>query len=447
MLRPTSLLRSVLLLLGIVLLLTVPLVGQSPTGLPPFGSFSGGGVDTINVQGGNLHLTIPLLSKTGRGLPFIYNIGYDSTVWSGESPDSWHPAPNWGWTFGGGPVLGYVTYYSGSGSGSQGCSNSIIYSFYFYSDASDTVHSLQPPPGANGLGWPACPLWPSSGIFTTTDGSGITANISVVNNQRTITVPLPSGITVVPPLIWIPSGGIVPPGTNTNGPGSITDTNGNQITTTNGYTFTDTLGTTVLNAGGNTYSYTGGNGATSITLTYSQFTVATNFGCANDRLYPIPDYPPTPTQLLTAINFPDGSSYSFTYEQTSGMAPDVTARIASVTLPTGGIISYTYGTTVNCRTAKVPGIATRTTPDGQWTNGTKTDPAGNDTVYTFTTPGSFPNPAVLETQRKIYQGSQSGGTLLRTAVTCYNAQFSYCGAPGYTGLLSNHADRYLHYSS
>ena len=77
---------------------------QSNTGVQPFGSFTGGGLDTINVRNGNLHISIPILSKSGRGLPFSYSLSYDSTIWQPAGPDfrdngptQWVPAPNYGW--------------------------------------------------------------------------------------------------------------------------------------------------------------------------------------------------------------------------------------------------------------------------------------------------------------------------------------------------------------
>jgi len=81
---------------------------QSSSGLQPFGSFTGDGLDTINVRNGNLHISIPILSKSGRGLPFSYSLSYDSTIWQPAGPDfrddgptQWVPAPNYGWNLGG----------------------------------------------------------------------------------------------------------------------------------------------------------------------------------------------------------------------------------------------------------------------------------------------------------------------------------------------------------
>ena len=82
--------------------------------------------------------------------------------------------------------------------------------------------------------------------------------------------------------------------------------------------------------------YTDANGTTqTITVRYQSFTVQTNFGISE-----IAEYPPTQTNLPVGIQFPDGSSYSFTYEATPGYPGSVTGRLASYTLPTGGTVQY-----------------------------------------------------------------------------------------------------------
>jgi hypothetical protein len=42
---------------------------QVTTGLPPFGTFSGGPFDTVNNANLNVHFEIPVVNKAGRGLP------------------------------------------------------------------------------------------------------------------------------------------------------------------------------------------------------------------------------------------------------------------------------------------------------------------------------------------------------------------------------------------
>src|SRR5947207_8254518 len=72
---------------------------QVATGVPPFGSFSGG-PDVINLADLNSHISVPVVHKAGRRLNFTYDLSYDSTVWSPLSSSGasvWTPDPSWGW--------------------------------------------------------------------------------------------------------------------------------------------------------------------------------------------------------------------------------------------------------------------------------------------------------------------------------------------------------------
>ena len=53
---------------------------------------------------------------------------------------------------------------------------------------------------------------------------------------------------------------------------------------------------------------------------------------------------------------------------------------------------------------------------------TQTDPAGNQTLYTFY--------RTFQTERQVYQGTVSPSNLLSTTITCYNASFSNCPTSG-----------------
>jgi hypothetical protein len=54
---------------------------QVATGTYPYGTYDSPGLDTINVGNLDVHFSIPVLNKSGRGLPFYYNLSYDSSVW------------------------------------------------------------------------------------------------------------------------------------------------------------------------------------------------------------------------------------------------------------------------------------------------------------------------------------------------------------------------------
>ena len=95
---PDTLIRSVIL----ALFASGSALAQPVTGLPAFGSFSGGPFDTIDNANLNVHFEIPIVNKTGVGMPFVYNLAYDSSVWqpiSSSGAKAWTPTTNnWGWT-------------------------------------------------------------------------------------------------------------------------------------------------------------------------------------------------------------------------------------------------------------------------------------------------------------------------------------------------------------
>ena len=68
-----------------------------------FGSFGGGPFDTVNLGNLNVHFAIPVFNKAGRGTPFSYSWGYDSSVWypvTSNGVTSWVHLSNWGWAVG-----------------------------------------------------------------------------------------------------------------------------------------------------------------------------------------------------------------------------------------------------------------------------------------------------------------------------------------------------------
>ena len=137
--------------------------------------------------------------------------------------------------------------------------------------------------------------------------------------------------------------------------------------------------------------------------------------------------------LLSAIVLPDLTIWTFSYDNYG----DVTR----VGFPTGGSLSYTYAvgydTCSGGGTTRSMAVTSRTvdandgTPAHTWNYGISTgqtvvtDPDGNDTVHTIATPISGPNVcSVYETQVQYYQGSASGGTLLKTVATQYSGNVS-----------------------
>jgi hypothetical protein len=90
--------------------------GQVGTGTYPHGTFDNKGFDAINVGNLNVHFSIPILNKPGRGLPFYYNLSFDSSVWypaTVSGSQTWTPVQNFGWKGDTELATGYVSYSSG----------------------------------------------------------------------------------------------------------------------------------------------------------------------------------------------------------------------------------------------------------------------------------------------------------------------------------------------
>ena len=197
------------------------------------------------------------------------------------------------------------------------------------------------------------------------------------------------------------------------------------------------------------YSYATESGSTAyFTYGYSTHNLKTNFACQYWG-----ENPGYQGRLLMSLTRPDGAQYQFAYEPTpngNGFTNDgtyFTGRIAKITFPTGGSISYAYSggnSGFDCTSGVVPTLTVtlndnngtiKTWTYTNWNYGivnyhvTKTDPAGNQTVYYFS--GEY------QTQVSAYQsgcptsiaGCNGGGTLQQTTTTCYNGNFSNCSAP------------------
>lgn len=373
---------------------------QLATGLPPFTSF-GGGADQINLANLNIHLAMPIISKAGRGLPLIYNLSFDSAIWTpaGSSGNQvWTPAANWGFTVGLSGWTGQVTANETSNCTyipppynfelcTYGASN------YAYRDGSGTLHTST-------YSWyevcePGC-SGGSSGSPLATDASGYTI------------LPSANGVTDR-------SGNTIMTASGSLGTaGSIEDTNGNYLsanTSGSNTVITDTLGVNAVTLQPTnctapcTVIYTVPTGT--VGITYYSYPVWTSFGCSG-----VTEFGPHSENLPYDIILPDGTAYVFIYESNSAHSGYYTGRIKEIGLPDGGTLSYTYSggsNGINCSDGSTATLA-RTTPDGTWTYShtpgqtTVTDPYGEQTVYTFDSNGH-------ETSRKIYSGSASGAPL------------------------------------
>ena len=435
------------------------LTAQQPaTGLPPLGSFAGGPFDTVNLANLDVHFSIPIFARAGKGIPFSYSLSYDSLNWepvTSGSTTSWepvasgvtspgHPIYNWGWRAVTEAATGYVTagnptvstcYY-----GSLHIPGSITnrWTDFVYHDPLGGVHP-----------------YPSSYYVVSTvnlGGSGNTCPSNSYTNFTNAVAPDNSGYILsvnvssdLPVATLNARGGLiiqVPPVQSSTGTGSITDANANQISISSTGVITDTLGTTALTVSGNaptnppscspavTYTYTAPSGAAAnVTVNYAYYVVQTNFGVSGTA-----EFGPTSECLVNSIQLPDGSSYSFQYETTvgNGISGKTTGRLASVTLPTGGTICYSYGGT-GCTTATSNSMMADGSPSAMtdknesgpqiWTYAravqpsqqlpqtvtTITDSAGNVTTRNFS--------GVYQTASTVNQGPS---TALDYSYICYN---------------------------
>ena len=80
---------------------------QVATGVLPFNSYGRGPFDTVNLGNLNVHFSVPVLHKAGRGIPFAYDLNYDSSIYRpvvSDGTTSWQPSSKagsygsyWGW--------------------------------------------------------------------------------------------------------------------------------------------------------------------------------------------------------------------------------------------------------------------------------------------------------------------------------------------------------------
>lgn len=417
--------RSVLnwVRLAILVALCGAAAAQAQTiGTPPFGSYAGGPFDAVNLGNLNVHFGIPIRHKAGRGLPFSYDLSYDSTIWTpvtSGANHSWQPAASFGWQGLNPSFVGSTTYSVVFSTGT--CFNGTQQTYQQWTFSNFVFHALDGtsyPVGIGGV------YFQSPGGSCPPPGQQITGSPATVDGYKISVTALGAGSASA--TISDANGTLINDPANT--PPSFTDRNGNQILQSSG-TWTDTLGTTALSVTGaapsNTVlSYTAPSGVPAqYTVSYLPHTVTTAFLAICPG---ITDYNTANIYLVDKVTKPDGTFYQFQYEDTVPGNPNaVTARVSQVTLPTGGTIQYTYGP-INCTDGTATTLTRILNPGGTWSYARAKTGSDSHWQTTMTDPTAAANVTVIdfqssfyETQRVVHQGSGTG-PVLSTAITCYN---------------------------
>src|SRR5207302_7557161 len=172
---------------------------QVLTGTPPFQSF-GGGPDVINLGNLNVHYSMPIFGRAGRGIPFSYALAYDSSVWK-NAGTTWLPVGAWGLTRDVSAQVGFVNVSVSThpcrdlDTGQWTYYNTYLYGTYV--DWGGTAHPINvtvrgDPAGNCGI------LGNAPQTKTANDGSGITMKAWDPASGQGTTIQLPDGRTFTP---------------------------------------------------------------------------------------------------------------------------------------------------------------------------------------------------------------------------------------------------------
>ena len=457
-------------LVNSVLVLCVPFaLGQSlpeDIGLQEYHDYHGGDIDHVNLDTGNLTVTIPILSYPQRGnaLKMDFGVNYNGTGLTYQDLVCVQ----------GQCELGWASPYRPSMSLALTPAGVVATPALFDLQSMATGLVKLPEPGSN----PPTYWWqtnwytadggahPGGQISTgqiALDGSGIQVGYTEVGGQTyTLTCTwdcsLPSVVSS-PYLIGTREGITYIGSTGGTSPGTARiDADGNYIKQTTS-AITDTVGRSipvpVVNSSPTQQQTASCSGPLTVVeiatwnppgfsnnpyiFCYVNVTLTTAVQYTNGTVHVA-----HPTQLmLQSIVLPNLQTWTFEYnEQLSNCPPEgMTTNIGDLTtiiLPTGGRIDYTYTcivpygglyptqtTAVTSRTVNAnDGTGSHTWQYAVGTGvNTVTDPVGNQSAYTINS-SSYPTPNRVA---KHYSGAQSGGTLLRTVVT----QYAYATGSGY----------------
>ena len=427
--------KKLILLMLSMAVLPETISGQK-TGLPPFGSLTKGGFDTVNNQNLNVLFGIPIFSSAGRGLPLNLNLVYNSLIWK-ISSNSWTPVndssgnPTWGWEkdFPVGGSISYTTSTTYPKCEPGGYFYPVTwYQNYKYKDAFGSTHDFTGVYDEES----ACPTY-NGHQYTghATDASGYYINILTGDFTKPI-IRAPNGEQVV------------------NSVSTAVDVNGNYVTRTTvscsgcvETDWTDSVGNVALKViytpsttspTSIQYKFLDGTGPSNyqtIALQFQSASIKTNFGCT------VGEYTGT-ANLPSELDIPSPVSgtikYTFSYEPTPNNTGYTTGRLQKIILPTGGSYQWDYtgnNDGINCLDGTTLGL-NRTVSDGTNTatwnyvrnttnlTTTVTTPQLADTSNAFATVYSFSSSG-QEIVRQVYSTTTTTGTPLRATYTTWAA--------------------------
>jgi RHS repeat-associated protein len=428
---------KLVVLIAVIIVGSISLWGQvDPNveqGMKPYGSFEGSDIDSVSLTNGNLTIHQPLWSAPQRG-----NIGLTiDLIYNNKSFTAARTPTPCGGTFG--PCMTNV-FWNGSGV-------TLLQSEGF-SASCHMIPSSQVDQFGSPVNFNSCTALTADGsqhILADT-GNGYSQAIDGTGFRYYPATPMSvdaAGNANVSPALTDANGNKISAAVSNTSSGGV-DTLGRsnpQSITAGDINLCPNLGYSFqsVNTASN-WNFAGPNGTTTLLMCFANVKVHSNFAsiAGNHNFF---DAVAT-TSMLQSVNLPDKTYYAFEYDAAD---PNNSASIAygdllKMTLPTGGSISYTWDTTIPCTASPsfIPSrVVTSRKVDFNDHNGAQTwsyslqgagsvvvtDPLGKDTVHVITGLGG--TCSLYETETDFYDGSHTGGTLLKTVKTDY----SFTGNP------------------
>lgn len=424
------------------------------TGSPSFSSQIPVQNGFIDLNNGNLHIELSLVSRPQRGsLRLNERLVYDSRIWKivNNGTQSWQPTnvpgSAGGWRFTTGLETGTIGYNGDEESYDTGEECQVghrqeydvtetwtVFSQFTWTDPQGTTHMFpvetsQPIVMCNG-----------DDSHTKANGTGYALDSSgyylVVSQYSNMTIYDSKGNQVYP---------------------QIQDTNGNYFSADGSGNLIDTQGNTpiVVGTSGNQTYYdvlaTGGATRNRYTATWGTISFSTSFGQSGVA------EASGSFSALTQLQLPDGSSYTFNY--------DAYGELNSVTLPTGGTESFGYTTFSDVFGNTNRWISSRARDGGTTTitpyvslacsetascveEATVMSPTGDETDYYMNVDSGQTANSTSETQEiDAYQGSELTGTRLATQYSQYTWQEVSSSDGAYTYQSPTQTSQVLQYAS